>query len=361
MSKDYYKILGVDKKASQEEVKKAFYKLAHQHHPDKAGGNEAKFKEINEAYQTLSDSKKRAQYDQFGSGYEQAGGFGRGAGAGGFDFNGQGFNVNMDDLGEMFGGFGDIFGFSGGSRARKGGPKRGADIEVNLNIEFKEAVFGIEKEIKIQKYLSCNNCHGSGMAPGAKIETCKTCGGRGKTVKIQRTIFGQMQVEVPCDTCGGEGKSYSEKCSHCSGTGITKDISMTKVHIPAGIDEGNTIRFTGLGNAGQNKGPAGDLYLTVRINKDKHFTRNGNDILSKVSINFTTAALGGNIKVETVDGPEDLKIPEGTQSSTIFRLKSKGVTKINSHSRGDHLVEITVQIPTHLSRKQKDIIKELNI
>ncbi|MFH1822972.1 MAG: DnaJ domain-containing protein, partial [Patescibacteria group bacterium] len=249
MSKDYYKILGVEKNASAEEIKKAFRKLAHQHHPDKKGGNEKKFKEINEAYQVLSDQKKRAQYDQFGSAFEHAQAGGGFSGFDGFrDFSGYangfskdkaGWSFDMGDLGDVFGDIGDIFGFS--SRSSRSGGRgrttvRGEDIQVQLNIEFKEAVFGVEKEINLRKKVVCDKCQGNCAEPGSKIETCKTCGGSGKITKVQRTIFGNMQVQMACQDCRGEGKNIKEKCKNCSGTGVCEKITNLKIKIPAGIN-----------------------------------------------------------------------------------------------------------------------------
>jgi len=360
MSKDYYKVLGVDKSASQDDVKKAFRKLAHEHHPDKQHGDEAKFKEINEAYQVLGDANKRTKYDQFGSSFEhgQAGGGygGFGGGAQGFD----GFNINMDDLGDMFGGIGDMFGFGGG-RSRGGGSqaKRGHDIETVVVIDFKEAVFGVEKELSINKHIQCVKCHGNGIEPGAKVETCKTCGGHGQVHKVQRTIFGNMQVQMSCSDCGGEGKTYSEKCKKCAGTGVVKEGVELKVKIPAGIDDGQSIRLGGQGEAGAKGGPAGDLYLRVKVRKDERFEREGHDITSKAYISFAQAALGDKIDIETVDGSVTMKIPEGTQSNTVFRLKDHGVHKLNHNGRGDHLVKVIVRTPTRLSRKEKELFEEL--
>jgi len=361
MSKDYYKILGVDKGASQDDIKKAFRKLAHEYHPDKQHGNEEKFKEINEAYQVLGDAGKRAKYDQFGSAFEhgQAGG-----GFGGFegfrDFSGfaDGFNINMDDLGDMFGGFGDMFGFGGNGQGRARS-RRGSDIEVSVAIDFKEAVFGAEKEISLAKHAQCAHCHGNGIEPGAKIETCKTCGGKGRVTKTQRTIFGQMQVQTTCPDCGGEGKTYSEKCKKCSGIGTVRETVDIKVKIPAGIDDGQSIRLAGQGEAGAKGGQAGDLYLSVRVKKHEKFERQGYDILSKEHIGFGLAALGGKIEAETIDGPLTMKIPEGTQSGTVFKLKGKGVNKLNGYGRGDQLVEVIVKTPTKLSRKEREYLEGL--
>jgi molecular chaperone DnaJ len=360
MSKDYYNILGVNKNASQDDIKKAFRKLAHEHHPDKKGGDEAKFKELNEAYQVLGDINKRAKYDQFGSAFEhgQAGG-----GFGGFEGFSEGFNVNMDDLGDMFGGIGDIFGFSarGGQGRRGARAKRGSDIEVSMTIDFMEAVSGMEKEIGLNKTTKCDKCKGEGAEPDAKVESCKVCGGRGKTTRVQRTIFGQMQVEMECSDCVGEGKSYSEKCSKCSGRGIVKEVVKLKIKIPAGIDDGGVIRLTGQGEVGSKGAPVGDLYLYIRVKKDSRFERQGNDVLTKNFVNFTQAVLGDKIEVETVDGPVTMKIPEGTESGTVFRLRGHGIPNVQGRGKGDHLVEVKIKTPKNLNKRQKEILKELGL
>jgi len=351
---DYYDILGVNKNSSQEEIKKAFRVKAHQYHPDKAGGDEAKFKKINEAYQVLGDEKKRAKYDQYGPAFEH----GQAGGSGFSGFSQGGFNVDFEDLGEMFGGLGDIFGFSGQRRERA---RRGRDIEVALTLEFMEAVFGIEKELNLRKAVRCDRCDGNGAEPGSKVETCKTCGGSGQIRQTQRTIFGQVQTQAQCPTCGGEGKTYSQKCSKCAGEGIIREVVKIKVKIPAGISEGESIRLAGQGEAGIKGSPAGDLYLRIRVNPDKRFVRVGYDIKSQVEINFTLAALGGKIEVETVDGPVQLKIPEGAQSGTVFKLKEKGVAKLNGRGRGDALIKVIVKTPTKLNRKQKKLLEELGL
>lgn len=366
MGKDYYKTLGVQKGASQDDIKKAFRKLAHEYHPDKKGGSEAKFKEINEAYQVLGDPNKRTKYDQFGSAFEHGQAGGGFHGFDGFrDFSGfsDGFNINMNDLGDMFGGIGDIFGFSGrGGQGRRGSrARRGSDIEISLTIEFMEAVFGVEKEIGLNKTIKCEKCKGEGAEPGAKIESCKVCGGKGRTARVERTIFGQMQVEMECSDCVGEGKSYSEKCSRCAGRGIVKEIVKLKVKIPAGIDDNGVIRLTGQGEAGSKGAPAGDLYLHIRVKKDSRFERHGNDVLTKNYINFTQAALGDKIEVETVDGPVTMKIPEGTESGTVFRLRGHGIPNVQGRGKGDHLVEVKIKTPKNLNRKQKETLKDLGI
>lgn len=363
MSKDYYNILGVNKSASQDEIKKAFREKAHKFHPDKAGGDEAKFKELNEAYQVLGDVKKRSQYDQYGQTFEQAQAGGGFHGFEGFrDFSGatNGFNINMDDLGDIFGGFGDIFGF-GGNQGGGRRSKRGNDIEVTLNIDFKDTVFGVEREISLRKNVTCSRCHGDGAEPGTNSETCPTCKGAGRVIKTQRTILGNVQMQSACPTCHGEGKIIKEKCHQCKGNGVVSEIANLKIKIPAGIDSGQSVRFSGQGEASPKGGQPGDLYIKVRVNPDKRFKREGFNILSKAEISVTTAALGGKIDVETVDGTVELKIPEGTQSGRVFKLKGKGVPQVNGRVRGDQLVEVIVKTPTGLSRKQKELLKEAGL
>jgi len=360
MSKDYYNILGVEKNASQDDIKKAFRKLAHQYHPDKASGNEEKFKEVNEAYQVLGNEKKRSQYDQYGSVFENAqtgGGF---HGFDGFrDFSGfsDGFNVNMDDLGDIFGGIGDMFGFGGRS---KRGPARGADIRMEVQIDFMEAVFGLDHEIKFKKRVKCSHCNGNLAEPGSKIETCKVCGGSGRTMKVQRTILGNMQVQMTCENCSGEGKTYEKKCSKCQGSGVMGDEVKMKVRIPAGINEGEVIRLSGQGEAGEMGRASGDLYLIIKISEDKRFTRNGYDVKNKTEISFTQAALGDKINIETVHGAVKLKIPAGTQAGTTFKIKGKGITRLKGGGIGDHFVKIHVKTPVNLSRKQKKLLEEFD-
>ena len=359
--KDYYSILGVSKDAKADEIKTAFRKLAHKHHPDK-GGDANKFKEINEAYQVLGNEQKRKQYDQFGSAFQN----GQAGGAhGGFDFSGfqngnfSGANVNFEDLGDLFGGLGDMFGFSSSDRGQRS--RQGKTIEAILIIDFMEAAFGAEKEIMIEKNIKCNKCNGNGAEPDSKIETCSVCKGRGRVLKMQRTIFGSMQTEAVCLNCSGEGKIYSKKCSKCNGQGIFKGQEKIKIKIPAGINEGESIRLGGYGNAGLKNSPAGDLVLRIRINPDKNFLRQNYDIYTKIKINVKQAILGDKIKISTIHGEVILKIPEGTQSGTSFKLKSKGVPKLRGLGNGDHFVEITVNIPKGLSRKDKKIFETLEL
>lgn len=358
MSKDYYKDLGVEKNASADEIKTAFRKKAHEHHPDK-GGDEAKFKEINEAYQVLGNTEKRKQYDQFGSSFQngQAGGGGYGQGFGGF--NG-GMNINMDDLGDIFGGFGDIFGSGRASGGRRG-PERGRDLEMGLSIDFLDAVHGTETEITFPHLKKCSVCQGSGHAKDAKITTCSTCNGTGQINRVQRTILGAIQTQTTCPDCNGEGKKASANCSHCHGQGRVKETENIKVKIPAGINQGESIRLAGYGDAGEKGASGGDLFLRIKIKAHNNFKREGDDIHTQIEINIVQAALGDTVDVDTVHGNFKLKIPEGTQGQTIFRLRSKGVTHLHGRGQGDHFVRVKVLIPKNLNKKQKDLLSELKL
>jgi molecular chaperone DnaJ len=355
MSKDYYNILGVEKRASAEEIKAAFRKKAHQHHPDK-GGNEEKFKEINEAYQVLGNTDKRQQYDQFGSGFQngQAGGGFGGQGFGGF---GGGANINMDDLGDLFGGFGDMFGFGGSSTQR--GRERGHDLEMSLAIDFLDAINGTEREISFSHFKSCHYCQGSGHAPGAKIDTCSACGGRGHINRVQRTILGAIQTQSLCSSCQGEGKKASLECSHCHGQGRSKQTEKIKIKIPAGISEGASIRLASYGDVGVKKMPAGDLFLKIHINKHPQFRREGDDIYSQTDISIVEASLGATIAIDTAHGPVKLKVPEGTQPQTLFRLKEKGAPRLHGRGLGDHFVRLQVKIPKNLNKQQRQLLESL--
>jgi len=360
MSKDYYEILGVSKNATQEELKKAYRKLALKYHPDKGGSkeDEAKFKEINQAYSVLSVPEKRKQYDQFGEAGPKMGG----ANVNwedmmrGFGGNTGGYNVNFEDLG----GFGDIFGdiFGGGSRTRR--PQKGADLETSMTIDFDEAVKGVTREIVIDKYNECSHCSGSGAEPGSKIETCKTCGGSGQIKRARQTMFGTIAQTTVCDTCGGSGKVPDKKCSRCHGEGRLKERVGVKVKVPAGINSGQTIRLAGKGEAGKAGTPAGDLYLTILVRSDKRFARDGANIHSETEITFPQAALGTTVDVETVSGKVKLKIPSGTQSGKVFRLSEKGMPHLNREGHGDHFVTVNVKTPTRLSRKQRKLLEDFD-
>lgn len=358
MSKDYYKILGVEKNASQEEIKKAFKKLAMQYHPDRQGGDEAKFKEINEAYQVLGDGEKRKRYDQFGSDFEQQGGFG---GASWEDFmraarqGGGGFNFGGGDFGDIFG---DLFGF--GRNGGRGGQNRGRDIQVDVELDFKEAAFGVERELSLRKQAACDVCSGSGAEPGSKLETCHTCKGQGQVVQNQRTFLGTVQTVSTCPTCMGRGKQASKKCKHCGGDGIVAKTSTIKVKIPAGIDSGQSIRLSGHGEAAPHGGASGDLYVQVHIKSSKIFQRQGFDVITENEISFTQAVLGGSITIETIDGPVQVKIPEGTESGQLIRLKAKGIPEVNGRGRGDHYVKVKIKVPKKISKEKRRILEQLD-
>lgn len=357
--KDYYSILGVSKNSKQEEIKVAFRKLAHKHHPDK-GGDSEKFKEINEAYQVLGNEEKRTQYDQFGSNYNNMGG-------GGFDFSGfqgqgqsggfSGVNMDFDNLGDLFG---DMFGFSSG-RSRTSQSVKGEDIQAILPLDFEEAVFGAEKEILVDKNIKCEKCDGVGAEAGSKVEKCNTCNGTGRVFKVQRTIFGAMQAESVCPDCSGEGQIYSKKCSKCQGQGLYKGQEKLKIKIPAGINEGEAIRLSGKGNFSYKNAPAGDLVLRIRINSSLDFKRVDYNIYNSLKIDIKQAILGDKIGIKTVQGEVILKIPEGTQSGTTFKIKGKGVPKLRGLGHGDHFVEVTVVIPKGLSRKNKKMLEEIDL
>lgn len=365
MSKDYYKILGIEKNASQDEVKKAFYKLAHQHHPDKAGGNEIKFKEINEAYQVVGNPEKRKQYDQFGATFDQQGGFGGGMNWEDFMRSARQGGASVGgDFGDLFSGLEDLFGGFGfssrqGRQGRASGSGGGADIHAKMTIDFREAIFGTEKTIELYKNVACQKCNGSGAEPGSRVITCQACGGQGQVGHVQHTIFGAFQTAAVCPHCQGEGRKAEKHCSHCKGQGISKEIERITVKIPAGIDNGQTIRLNGKGEAGKRQ-KAGDLYLTININPDRYFQREGNDISSKIDINFTQAALGDKVEVETLEGPVQLKIPAGTKSGQVFRLRDRGVPDLHGRHRGDQLVTVEVAIPHKLTKNQKKLLEELN-
>jgi len=361
MSKDYYKTLGVEKKASPDEIKAAFRRLAMEHHPDR-GGNPEKFKEINEAYQVLSDSQKRTQYDQFGSDFQNMGGMGGGQNGGnpfGGGFRWEDFSNNAD-----FGNLGDIFGdfFSGSEepRGRRGRrTKRGRDIQVDLTIDFLESVFGAEKELSLYKDVVCSACGGEGVAAGSKKITCKICGGSGKVVEQRRILFGNFQTVSPCPDCDGAGSRAEKKCFECGGAGAIKGEETLTLKIPAGISDGETLRLSGKGEAGASGDGFGDLYVGVRVKSDKRFERDGFNILSEKEITFSQAALGATVDLETVEGIVELKIPAGIQSGEIIRLRSKGVPHLGGSGRGDHLVAIIVKTPKKLSKKAKQLLEEL--
>ncbi len=346
--RDYYEILGVEKSATDEELKKAYRKLAKKYHPDVNPDNpeaEAKFKEAGEAYQILSNPESRAKYDQFGhAAFDAAGGYG-GAGAGGF-----GFDVN--DIFESF--FGGGFGGFGGRSSR--GPQRGADIRYTMDITFEEAVFGAQKEININKKVSCDACEGTG-SKSKTTSRCSVCNGTGQVQVKQNTPFGQFMNVKTCDACGGSGKSISDPCPECKGKGITRNTVKINVKIPAGINNGQAISMSGLGEPGTRGGPAGNLLVSVRVKPHKTLVREGYDIFLEKTISVSQAIIGDTIRVETIDGFVELNIPEGTQSGTSLKMKGRGVQRLQSTSRGDQYVRIKVEIPRKLNEKQKDLLR----
>lgn len=361
MSKDYYKILGVEKNASTDEIKKAFKKLAMQYHPDRPGGNEAKFKEINEAFQVLGDKDKRTRYDQFGSDFEQQGGFGAGAGwedfmraarGGGFGDGGFSFNFGGADMGDVFG---DLFGMGGGRRNKK----RGRDIQVDVDLSFKESAFGTEKELSLRKQSACDVCGGNGSEPGSKMDKCATCKGQGRVMQIQRTILGNMQTVAECPDCHGRGEKPGKICKHCGGDGILSKVSELKVKIPAGIDDGESVRLVGYGEALPHGGGAGDLYVRVRVKSFLDWERNGFDVYSNLQISFTQAVFGDRVEVETLDGMVKLVIPEGIEHGQLIRLRGHGITQLGRSSRGDHYVRVKIRIPKKLNRETRKKLEDL--
>lgn len=357
--RDFYDILGVSKSASAEEIKRAYRKLAMEHHPDRHGGDDSKFKEIGEAYETLKDPQKRAAYDQFGHAGAQGNPFAGGGnpfgGAGGFS-GAQGFEGFdfSDILNQFMGGAGGPFG--GGGQGR--GPARGRDLETTVAIDFLEAVFGAEKEVTLTADDTCEHCHGNGAEPGSSLKTCATCNGRGQVTRVQQTILGAIQQTTVCTTCQGRGQVPEKPCTVCHGAGIQRRTRSLKVKIPAGVDQGTTIRLAGQGAAPRGGGAKGDLYVAIRVRADRRFERAGRDILSRATIPMAEAALGTDIQVETVDGAVTLKIPAGTQSGKVFKLSGRGVPALTRGSRGDHLVTVLVETPTKLSAKQRELLEQ---
>ena len=360
--RDYYEVLGVQKGCSDDELKKAYRKVAKKYHPDLNPGDaeaEAKFKEANEAYAILSDAEKRQRYDQFGhAGVDPNFGAG-GAGAGGFDFS---------DFGDIFdtffgggGGFGGFGGFGGSTRTRNpNGPIRGNNINISINLSFIEAAKGCKKTININRMVRCEDCNGSGAAAGTQPELCPDCHGTGQVMTQQRTPFGMMQSARPCSKCGGTGKIIKDPCKKCNGQGRSRKAVKLEVSVPAGIDDGQTFVLRGQGDDGLNGGPAGDVNVTVSVRKDALFERDGYDVWCDVPITFCQAVLGAEVTVPTIDGKVSYNIPEGTQPNTVFRLRNKGISYINGRGRGDQYVRVNIEVPTNLSSKQKDALREFD-
>lgn len=352
--RDYYEILGVSKSASADELKRAYRKLAMQHHPDKHGGDDTKFKELSEAYEVLKDPQKKAAYDQYGhaAGAGQAGGPFGGAGgfggqAGGFDFNGAG------------GGFNDIFDmfFQGQGGAASQRPQRGQDLEVSTTLDFSESIFGTERHAKVQMEDRCDRCDGDGAEPGTKKKTCDTCKGEGQISSVQQTILGAIRQARVCPTCDGRGQTPEMECVKCHAKGTVRVEKELNIKIPAGVDNGATIRLSGQGG-GHRRGSNGDIYVRVRVRPHPRLRRNGQTIESDAKVDMVTATLGGEVPVETVDGDVTLKIPAGTQSGKRFKLSERGVPGLQGRKRGDQLVTVAVETPTKLSGKQKELLEE---
>ena len=350
--RDYYEVLGVSKGASEDELKKAYRKLAKKYHPDMNPGDkeaEAKFKEVNEAYEILSDKEKRAKYDQFGHA-----GVDPNFGAGGF---GGGFDMGDIDLGDIFGSFfGGGFGGFGGQQQRANAPQRGESLRANLTITFEEAAFGCEKEIELTRTEPCDDCHGSGCQPGTTAETCPDCRGSG-VVRIQRGGGGfAFSTSAPCSRCRGTGKIIHSPCKSCGGSGSVRKKKRLTITIPAGIDDGQAVSLRGQGNAGKNGGPAGDLIVGVRVKPHPQFQRDGTTVLYEQPISFYQAAMGADLEIPPIDGKVKYTLPAGTQTGTTFRLRGKGIPELRGRGRGDQYVTVKVQVPTALTAEQKEAL-----
>lgn len=361
MNKDYYKILGIEKNANQDQIRNAYYELAHKHHPDKKGDPE-KFKEINEAYRVLSDKDKRAQYDQFGFVNENQGG----AGAGGFDFsnaygNGQGFEFNFNEMGDL----GDIFseffggGFSQQPKSRKN-KNNGSDINIILEVDLKDTINAFKKVLSVEKLIKCNRCDGKGNEPNTKIKECSTCRGTGKVQQMRRTPFGTFTQVAVCPECQGEGYRPENPCNVCRGEGRTKGKEEIEVLIPAGVDTNQVFSINGKGNAGRKNGSSGNLFVRIIIKPDKNFTRKGDDLYQKAYMPFSCAVLGGEIEIKTIDNKiMELKIPKQTVSGTIFRKNGGGIPHFSKNGKGDLFVEVITETPNKLTKEQEKLLKEL--
>ena len=357
--RDYYEVLGIQKGASEDEIKKAYKKLARKYHPDMNPGDkeaEEKFKEVNEANEVLSDPEKKARYDQFGfAGVDPNYGAGQG-GAGGF---GGGFGGV--DLGDLFGDiFGGGFGFGSSSRANPKAPQRGESIRASVSISFTEAAFGCEKSVTIERSEQCPTCKGSGCAPGTTPEICPDCHGSGTVQTRRQTPMGVFASNGPCRKCGGTGRLIHQPCSDCRGSGAVRKRRTIKVNIPAGIDHGQTISLRGQGGAGKNGGPAGDLLITVMVQPHEIFRRDGVDVFCEAPITFTQAVLGAELEIPTIDGKVKYSIPEGTQTGTVFRLKGKGVPVLNGRGRGDQYVTVVIETPRSLNKEQKEALRRFS-
>ncbi len=353
--KDYYEVLGVDRSAGEDEIKKAYRKMAKKYHPDLHPGDaeaEKNFKEVNEAYEVLSDNDKKARYDQFGhAGVDPNFGAGQGGGFGGFG------GADFGDLGDIFGSF---FGggFGGGRRADPNAPRRGNDTSASVVLSFEEAAKGCAKKIKVTRIENCTECNGSGAEKGTKPATCSTCRGTGRINVVQRTPFGQMQTQRACDACHGTGKHIEKPCKTCNGKGRIRHTTEREINIPAGVDDGQYIRVGGAGDMGVNGGPAGDLNVNISVRPHPIFERDGFDVFCEIPVTFTQAALGADIIVPTLDGKVKFTIHEGTQPGDEFKLKGKGIQRLRYSGRGDQYVRIVVEVPKNLNNKQKEMLKQ---
>ena len=350
--RDYYEVLGVNKSATADEIKKAYRKITKENHPDLHPGDKAceeRFKEANEAYEVLSDAEKRKKYDQFGhAAFDPNAGFGGGAGFGGFG--------GFGDLGDIFG---DIFGFGGGSaRSNPNAPRRGESLNATVNISFEEAAFGCRKEVTVGRVEQCPDCKGTGCAPGTTPEICPDCNGTGSVRTNQRTPFGMVQSSSPCSKCRGTGKIIHQPCKTCRGMGKIRRQHKLSVDIPAGIDDGQTFAVSGAGNAGTNGGPAGDLLVTVLVRPHARFERDGTSVLLEQDISYAQDVLGADVEVPTLDGKVKLNIPEGTQSGTTFRLRGKGIPYVRGSGRGDQFVTVNIKVPKNLTGSQKELLRQ---
>lgn len=353
--RDYYEVLEVAKTASAEEIKKAYRKKAIQYHPDKNPDDheaEEKFKEAAEAYEVLSDANKRARYDQFGHA-----GVGGSAAGGGF-----GGGMSMDDIFSQFGDiFGGHFGFGGfgggGSRGRR--VNRGSDLRVKVKLSLKEVLNGVEKKIKVKKYVTCEHCHGNGSENGTATDTCNTCKGSGVVTKVVNTLLGQMQTSTTCPSCNGEGKTITKKCNHCSGEGVKLEEEVIPIRIPAGVAEGMQLSMQGKGNAARRGGINGDLLILVEEEDDPNLIRDENDVIYNLFLSFPVAALGGTVEVPTIDGVAKVKIEPGTQPGKVLRLRNKGLPSLNGYGKGDELVNVNVYVPEKLNDKEKSLIQQM--
>ena len=363
MAQDLYEVLGVSKTATDDEIKKAYRKMAKKYHPDLHPGDkeaEAKFKEVNEAYEVLSDPKKKSNYDQFGTADPMGGGAGYGGFSGFSGFSG-GFNGAGFDFSGGFGGINDIFEefFNGGSSGRSSaGPRKGANISIAVDISFEEAAFGVTKEIEVEKLVECGTCKGTGAKPGTTVNTCKACNGTGQVITYQNTILGRIQTSRVCQVCGGEGKVINTPCQTCRGKKVVKKKVKISIKIPEGIDNNQTISLRGQGQPGEKGGPSGDLRVLVRVRSHKLFKRDGNNLYCEIPITFVQAAVGAVIEVPTLSGRVKFDLPEGTQSGTKFRLKGKGIKDINGYGMGDMYITVNVEVPKRLNSEQKDALNK---